>query len=231
MTKDRVTKRWLKNHMFYSWWKYLILAAACVFCVDILFSATEYRPPEEKKIEVYILNDYVEASAVREELSPMFFERCPDQEELTVLSINIGSDDMYARMQFTTYAAAHQGDVYMMPASEFRNLTAEEYDAFVDLKPYIESGMIDIRDMDVSDYTVKNADGTESIYAIEADTLYGLVKHHNDPAGSVLCLTEFGGNIEHAAEMLNLMIEQYHGEKPEGYDQMRKEKQKPVTLF
>jgi len=231
MTKERITKKWLKNHIFYSWWKYLALAAVCVFCVDMLFTMTEYRPPEEKKVEVYILNDYVEASAMREELSPIFFERFPEQEELTVLSINIGSDDMYARMQFTTYAAAQQGDVYMLPVSEFRNLTAEEYDAFVDLAPYMDSGVINVRNIDVSGYEVENADGTRSIYAIPSDTLYGLTQYSNDPAASVLCLTAFGGNIDHAAQVLNLMIEQYHGEKPEGYDQMRKERQNRTTLF
>jgi len=231
MTKERITKRWLKNHLFYSWWKYLALAAGCVFCVDMLFTMTEYRPPEEKKVEIFVLNDYVEASAVKQELSPAFFERCPDQEELAVLSINIGSDDMYARMQFTTYAAAHQGDVYMLPVSEFRNLTAEEYDAFADLAPYLESGVIDIQNIDVSGYTVQNADGTQSIYAIPSDTLYGLTQYGNDPAGSLLCITAFGENLDHAAQALDLMIEKYHGEKPEGYDQMRKEKNKPATLF
>lgn len=231
MTKDRITKKWLKNHIAYNWWKYLALCAACVFCVDILFSMTAYRSPEEKKVEVYVLHDYVEAPAMREALSPIFFERFPEQEELEVLSINIGSDDMYARMQFTTYAAAHQGDVYMMPVAEFQNLTAEEYDAFVDLAPYIASGVIDVQDIDVSGYAVRNADGTESVYAIPSDTLYGMTRYSNDPAGSVLCLTAYGGNVEHAAQVLNLMIEQYHGEKPEGYDQMRRDKQKPATLF
>lgn len=231
MIKDRMTKKWLKNHVAYSWWKYLLLCAACVFCVDVLFSMTAYRVPEEKKIEIYVLHDYVEASAMREELAPVFFERWPEQEELTVLSINIGSDDMYARMQFTTYAAAHQGDVYMMPFSEFRNLAAEEYEAFVDLVPYIERGVIDVQDIDVSGCKVLNEDGTYSIYAIPSDTLYGMARHLNDPAGSVLCLTAFGGNVEHAAQVLNLMIEQYHGEKTEEYDQMRRERQQSAALF
>ena len=231
MTKERMTRKWLKNHVFYSWWKYLLLTAACVFCVDMLFSMTEYRPPEEKKVEIYILNDYVDAAAVREELSPVFFERCPEQEELTVLSINIGSDDMYARMQFTTYAAARQGDVYMMPVSEFKNLTAEEYEAFVDLTPYLESGVIDIRNIDISRYRIENEDGTQSVYAIPSDTLYGLTQYGNDPAGSLLCLTAFGENVDHAAQALNLMIGQYHSEKPEDYDQMRKGRQKSETFF
>ena len=57
------------------------------------------------------------------------------------------------------------------------------------------------------------------------------MQYSNDPAGSVLCLTEFGGNIDHAAEVLNLMIEQYHVEKLEGYDQMRRQKQKSTMIF
>jgi len=231
MTKQRITKKWLKNHMTYSWWKYLLLCAACVFCIDMLFVMTAYRAPEEKKVEVYILNDYVEASAVREDLSEVFFERCPDQEELTVLSINIGSDDMYARMQFTTYAAAQQGDVYMLPVKEFENLTQDGPEAFVDLKPYIESGVIDLQGIDVSRGTMRHADGSKGIYFIPADTLYGMLRYSNDPAGSVLCLTSFGGNDDNAARVLNLLLEQYHGEKPEGYDQMRKERQNRTTLF
>lgn len=231
MTKERITKQWLKNHIFYSWWKYLALAAVCVFGVDMLFSMTEYRPPEEKKVEIYVLHDYIEATAVQQALAPLFFEECPEQEELTVLSINIGSDDMYARMQFTTYAAARQGDVYMMPVTEFRNLTAEEYDAFVDLTPYLESGVIDVRDIDVSAYTVEHEDGTKGVYAIPSDTLYGLTAYSNDPEGSILCLTAFGGNIDAAAQALNLMIEQYHGEKPDDYDQMRKQKPNQTAFF
>ena len=102
MTKNRMTKAWLKNHISYCWWKYLLMAVLCVVGVDVLFAVTQYRPPEEKKVEIYVLNDYAETEAMSQELEPLFFERCPDQEELTVLNINLGSDDMYARMQFTT---------------------------------------------------------------------------------------------------------------------------------
>lgn len=231
MSKNRITKAWLKNHISYSWWKYLLLAAVCVFGVDLLFAVTAYRPPEEKKVEVYILNSYVDAEAVRQEISPDFFERCPDQEELTVININIGGDDMYARMQFTTYAAAQQGDVYMLPIGEIQNLTQEGPDVFVDLTPYIESGVIDTKGIDVSSGVMRRADGSEGIFTIPADTLYGLLDHGNDPAGSVLCLMSFGGNDDHAAQALNLLIEQYHTQKPEDYDQMHKQRQNRTTLF
>lgn len=231
MTKNRITKRWLKNHVAYNWWKYLLLAAACVFSIDMLFTMTAYRAPEDKKVEVYILNDYVDAEAVRQEMAPLFFERCPDQEELMVLSINIGSDDMYARMQFTTYAAAKQGDVYMLPMGELQALTQDGPDVFVELTPYIESSVIDAEGIDLSRGMMRKEDGMTGIYAIPADTLYGLTQYSNDPAGSLLCLTSFGGNADHAAEVLNLMIELYRTEKPENYDQMRKERQSQSAIF
>ena len=231
MTKNRMTKAWLKNHISYCWWKYLLMAVLCVVGVDVLFAVTQYRPPEEKKVEIYVLNDYAETEAMSQELEPLFFERCPDQEELTVLNINLGSDDMYARMQFTTYAAAKQGDVYMLPAGELLALTQESVDAFVDLKPYIESGVIDVRGIDVSSGVMRRADGSEGVYAIPADTLYGMFAYGNDPAGSMLCMPAFGGNDAHAAQAIDLLIEQYHVEKLENIDQMRGNQQKQTVLF
>ena len=38
MSGERLTKRWLKNHLTYSWWKYLLVAVISVFGVDVLFS-------------------------------------------------------------------------------------------------------------------------------------------------------------------------------------------------
>ena len=44
----QITKKWLKNHFAYSWWKYLVLTVACVMGVDMLFAMTAYRVPEDK---------------------------------------------------------------------------------------------------------------------------------------------------------------------------------------
>ena len=112
-----ITRKWLKNHLTYSWWKYLVLVVACVMGVDMLFAMTAYRVPEDKKVEVYILNDYIQAQALEETLWPPFAEAYPDQEQLTVLNINLAGGDIYAAMQFSAYAAAQQGDVCLMPVS------------------------------------------------------------------------------------------------------------------
>lgn len=229
MAENRITKKMVKNHWSYNWWKYLLLVFLCAAVVDVTFTMTAYRSPEEKKIEIYILNDYCNTSAMQAELEPLFFEAHPEQEELTILNINLTSDDMYAAMQFSTYAAAQQGDVCLMPLSEVQKLAADgaEY-AFMDLTPYIESGVIDVQDIDLTAGRMKSSTGEEGIYAIPADSLYGLLAYGNDPADSLLCIMDYNGNEETSAAVLNMMIELYRTPKPEGYDERTKQKQQAL---
>lgn len=217
-----ITRKWLKNHLTYSWWKYLVLVVACVMGVDMLFAMTAYRVPEDKKVEVYILNDYIQAQALEETLWPPFAEAYPDQEQLTVLNINLAGGDIYAAMQFSAYAAAQQGDVCLMPVSEVEKLAADgaQY-AFLELTPYVESGLIDTEGIDLTPGRMSTSDGTEGLYAIPADTLYGLLAYGNDPADSMLCILDYSGNDEHAAAVLGMIIDLGRAEKPEGYDEMR----------
>lgn len=229
MAANRITKKWLANHFHYSWWKYLLVVALSVMGIDMLFTSTAYRPPEEKKIELYVCNDYVDSIALQEALWPLFSERYPDQEELTVMNINLTSDDMYAAMQFSTYVAAQQGDVLLLPEAEVTKLAAEGADAaFLELTPFIDSGIIDPGDIDLSKGMLRSEAGEMGLYAIPADSLYGLTAFYNLPQGSMLCLTSYGGNDEHAAGMLNLLLELYHTERPEGYIEAD---QTPTTFF
>ena len=230
MAENRITKKMVKNHWTYNWWKYLLLVFLCAAAVDVTFTMTAYRPPEEKKIEIYILNGYCDTSTMQAELEPLFFETHPDQEELSILNINLSGDDMYAAMQFSTYVAAQQGDVCLMPTSEVVKLTADgaEY-AFMDLTHYIESGVIDVQDIDLTAGRMKSSTGEEGIYAIPADSLYGLLAYGNDPADSMLCIMDYNGNEETSAAVLNMMIERYRTPQPEGYDERTKQKQ--TALF
>ena len=122
MTEKRITKKWLKNHWAYSWWKYLLLVCVCSMGINVLFTTTAYRPPEEKKIELYVCNGYVDQQVLDEQVSEAFFARYPEQEEMTVMNINLASEDMYVQMQFMTYLAAQQGDVLLLPESQVYQL-------------------------------------------------------------------------------------------------------------
>ena len=230
MAENRITKKMVKNHWTYNWWKYLLLVFLCAAAVDVTFTTTAYRPPEEKKIEIYILNSYCDTGAMQAELEPLFFEAHPDQEELTILNINLAGDDIYASMQFSTYAAAQQGDVCLMPLSEVQKLAADGADyAFMDLTPYIESGVIDVQDIDLTAGRMVSSTGEEGIYAIPADSLYGLLAYGNDPADSMLCIMDYNGNEETSAAVLDMLIERYRTPRPEGYGE--KTQKDPTALF
>ena len=219
MAEKRITKKWLRNHWVYSWWKYLLLACICIMGVNLVFTTTAYRPPEEKKIELYVCNGYVDSQTLEDQVSAEFFARFPEQEELTVMNVNLASEDMYVQMQFTTYLAAQQGDVLLLPKSEVYKLSGEGAESvFMDLTPYIESGVIDPEKLGAQPLALKDSAGVEGLYAIPADTLYGLFDLGNMTKDSYLCVTSFSGNEDTAAEMVSLLFEMYQTEKPEAYD-------------
>ena len=227
MTGEKLSRKWLKNHLAYCWWKYLAVAVACAFGVDLLFSVTAYRPPQDKKQEIFLCSGYADAQAFQTDFWPWLLKRCPEQEELLVMNIDLTSGDMYAPMQFSTYCAAQQGDVCLLPRSEFFRLTADGADAmFLDLSGYIASGAIDARGADLTDTTLPGENGEMGVYGVPADALYGLLGSGCDPAGSVLCITSYNGSDDVSAAMLDLMLERLSAPRPEGYDDMRREKAK-----
>ncbi|MBR5288209.1 MAG: hypothetical protein IKU34_06420 [Clostridia bacterium] len=230
----RITKAKVKNHWHYSWWKYLVIAVVCVLGVDMLFATTRYRPPADKKIELYLCSGYADASQLYEELWPVFKAASPEQEELTIVNIDLTGNDSYANMQFTTYIGAQQGDVLLLPTSYLKALVREGADeALYCLDEYQQSGLLDVPGVDLNVGMLSNVDGTKGLYAIPADSLYGLTKFNCDPADSMLCVMGFTMNPENAVEIINLMFDLYQTEKPDWYDGMRKEKetQQSTQLF
>ncbi len=208
MEKRKITLRWLKNHMTYSWWKYVTLIACCAFGISLIFDVTEYKPPESAKIEFYACNGYFDTAAAEEQLWPQFIERCPDQEELTVLNIDLKGQDMYAPMQFTTYMAAQQGDVLLLPVEEVAELVEDGVDyAFANLQPYVDSGVLDLRGIDASVGILTATNGETGLYAIPADSLTGLSRFYCNPSGSMLVVTSYSGNEENAARFIDMLIE------------------------
>jgi len=230
----RITKAKVRNHWHYSWWKYLAIIVVCALGVDMLFATTRYRPPANKKIELYLCSGYADAALLQEELWPVFKAAAPDQEELTVANIDLTGNDAYANMQFTTYIGAQQGDVLLLPVSYLKSLVREGADeALLCLDEYQESGLLDVPGVDLSKGMMLNTDGTKGLYAIPADSLYGLTAFNCDPADSMLCVMGFTMNPENAVGIINLMFDLYQTEKPDWYDQMReeREKQQSTQLF
>ena len=76
---------------------------------------------------------------------PLLQARKPEQEKLTVININLtDSSNIYAPMQFSTYVAAQQGDLFLISRDEMLKITSDgAQESLVELTPYLESGAID----------------------------------------------------------------------------------------
>ena len=166
MADNRITKARLKNHWTYGWWKYLIMVVLVVMSVNVGFSVTAYKPSEEHRIEVYLCQGWADAEQFQADFWPALQEAAPDQEELTVMNIDLTSDDIYANMQFSTYVAAQQNDMCLLPRSEVKKLAEDEaWSAFAELTPYIESGALEPGDIAAFAAGMTLGDGLECLPA------------------------------------------------------------------
>ena len=210
MANQRLTKKRLKNHWAYSWWKYALAAAVSAMLVSVVFAVTEYRPPDDKKVEFYVLNSYMDTETMQADFWPQLQAKKPEQEKLTVININLtDSSNIYAPMQFSTYVAAQQGDLFLITWDELLKIASDgAAESLVDLTPYLESGVIDADGLDLTRGMLDSGDGTTAVYAIPADTLTGLSQYGNDPKNSLLCIPMYSKNADSAAALIGLMLEQ-----------------------
>lgn len=219
MADNRITKKRIKDHWHYGWWKYAIWLVLTLFGIDLLFAVTAYRSPEEKRLQLYMCNGYADAQALQEDLWPALLEACPGQEELIALNIDLTSSDYYSQMQFTTYIAAQEGDVCLLPAGQIKSLAEDGAErAFLELTPYVESGVIPTEGIDLTPGMLRDSAGREGLYAIPADGLYGLYEYGCDPAGGMLVAMAYGGNDDTAATLLGQMIGRFTAEPPQEDD-------------
>ena len=86
MPDTRITRERLKNHWVYSSWKYLLMVVIFVAGWNLTYSVTEYKPPREKRLEMYVLAQAYNDENVRALAAEMGVCRrtiCTDIEILT----------------------------------------------------------------------------------------------------------------------------------------------------
>ena len=114
--KTPINSRTLKQHLAYSWWKYLLVAVLAFGLVDLLYSVTAYRSPADKRVEFYVYGqmDQEKLTAYMENVRKTEMD---DMEVMTPLQLL--DDGYYGSMQLMTYMAVGEGDVYLLPRDEF----------------------------------------------------------------------------------------------------------------
>ena len=120
--KTPVTREKLKNHLTYASWKYALLGIVAIFGWNLIYSVTQYQPPEEKKVilGVYAFADEIGINGYMEQVRQADM---PDMEEMSASIIM--PDEMYGDMILSTRIAARECDLYLLPRTQFQNYAAQ----------------------------------------------------------------------------------------------------------
>ena len=207
-----VTKERLRNHFTYYFWVYLLAAAGCIFGWNLLYTMTAYRPPEEKRIDLYIQGALDTQERTDLFLKEIWKTTVPDMETVETVYMLQNSQDYYSNMQLTVYLMAREGDLYILSSSDFKSFASQGL--FADLSPFIADGSLRTGDMDLSAGKVAlvNDDGLPSaertLFGIPVSGLKGLSAVLGPGSGDMMIgMTVFNGNQENVIAFLNGILQ------------------------
>lgn len=199
--KTSVNAGSLKNHFTYSWWKYILVLLAGTFLVNLLFTVTRPKVPEDKRVDLYVIG-YADQEKLNAWLEEVRLEELPDME--SVSSAVSFPDETYGAMIVTTYFAAQEGDLYLLPRDQF--LTYSAQGAFVPLEEdrelmdlFNEAGL----DLRRGWRTLSDSDETH-LYGIPLDALPGLNSLCYVENG-FLAVTVYNGNMDNVMKFCRIL--------------------------
>ena len=200
--KTPVTRASLKQHLTYNWWKYLLLAVAGFFLVDLLYTVTAYRAPADKVVEFYIYG-YANQDELDRYMAKVNKERMPDMEVMN--SHVVLDNETYGAMMLTTYMAAGEGDLYLVPRDQFLSLAAQG--ALLPLEDNQElMDWFSGRGLSLQNGWRKITEtGENHLCGIPQEKVPGLIQYAWAQDG-YLCVVVTGGNEENTLKFLNYMV-------------------------
>ena len=199
--KTPINAETLRHHFTYSRWKYVLVLIAGIFLVNLIFTVTAPRIPEDKRVDFYIygLSDSESLNAYMEKIRS---EEMPDMEIMT--SLTMFPNDAYGPMQLMTYMSAQEGDVFLLTRDEF--LSYASSGAFLPLEDDEElMGIFNEAGIDLRRGWRTLADSDEThLYGIPADMLPGLNALCYADNG-FLTVTVYNGNQENVMKFLRIL--------------------------
>jgi hypothetical protein len=196
----------IKNHFAYGYWKYLILIVVAVAGWNLIYQTTQYRPPEDKRIDFYVASNTMDSDAIQVWLDDARAKAFPDLELMEAYSVMAGTDDPYAQMQLSTFIMAGEGDVYLLDEERFKSYASQG--AMAPLENYVADGSLNVNGLDVSGGNVTVSDtGERHLMGIPTDSLFGLANHFGiDCRNMVLCVMVRSGNENNAVKFIDYLI-------------------------
>lgn len=221
----RIDRETLRNHLQYNLWKYALAVIASIFLWDFIYAYTAYRPPQGKRIDIYI-----QSATTTQEAADAWFEEIrqkavPDMELVSsVLLMGTTQTDVYAAQQLTTYIMAREGDLYFLTGADFKRFASQG--VFVDLEPFINDGSLRADGLDLrsgyvamQEYDSQKEEmvqvSSQRLFGIPASELYGFMGLGIDNRDLYLCMTIFNQNDDNVLKFLDELIDSARAQRPE----------------
>ena len=208
--KTPITSAGLKQHITYNWWKYLLIIAAAIGLVDLLYSVTAYRSPREKTVGFYVYG-YMDEPGLTAYLDRV---RETEMSDMEVVNAQLMLDDSnYGPMQLMTYLAAGEGDLYLLPREEFLNNalngTMIPLENEAELMALFDSAGITLQ----SGWRRETETGETHLYGIPQSKLPGLGQYAYAQDG-YLCIPVSSRNQDNALKLLRILCRDTLTEPP-----------------
>ena len=185
----------------------LSVAGICLLW-NLVFTMTEYRPPAEKVVDLYV-SGFGDQEGLNAWLENVRQTEMPDMEQM--LSVFMTNDAVYGNVQLTTYIYAGEGDLYLLSASDFQNMASGS--AFMPLEDSAEVlAAADACGINLERGWRTNPETRERhLYGIPAGSLEGFRQFGLDPTDQYLSILVRNGNDENSLKLMQIIIRQLSG--------------------
>ncbi len=236
MPTAKLTWAQIKNHLHYGKWIYLLIAILAWFGYDLAYTMTEYRPPDERKVDFQLVQagqvdaDRLGALAARALEAGQSHDATLELVEFMGLAYTGDPEaDIYGAQVFTVKLQAREGDLWVLPRTLFGQL--QSMGVFEPLDDYIARGLIRADGADLTPFTLPapsnevDADGTPlapdgepGVYALPASLLPALEQAGYRVEDACVALAGFSTNPDTAASVLGWLIGQPLPDAPTAQD-------------
>ncbi|MBR5344830.1 MAG: hypothetical protein IK127_03305 [Clostridia bacterium] len=207
--KTPITLARLKTHLTYSWWKYVLAVVLCALGMNLFFTMTQAKAPEDQKIEWIIFGDlYGGSEFFNNWMENQRAEYFPDQADFSCSNITLEASSAGIQAWLARVGVGGDGDLLIMPRSTFEgyaNGLFMDLDAMEGIQELLaEQGI------NAEAGRWKGPDGEQHTYGIPVSQMPTLCSWFIDPSQDyLLCVRANNGNEKVAEEMLKRVIENW----------------------
>lgn len=228
MPKIRLTKASLSNHFHYAKWIYVLIICLSAFGLDLLFTVTEYHPPAERKVEIYLMGGLGDVEQL-DDLAARALEYGqtidPTLEEVTFLPLSYtGEEDIYGPQKLMVLLAAQEGHVYFVDRNYLEQFVG--MGVAQPLEDYIDQGLLDPGDRDLSSVTYEEPSfdedtppsGETHVYALQAEPLQGLMQTEEPiyyPDDKYIVVCSYVKNMDTTVQVLQFVMDELSTTAPQ----------------